>query len=57
MRSALYAAGMLVVFAAVTTPLSAGVSTVAPEIDGASMTTGLGLLAGGIMLIRARMRR
>ena len=56
MRQAVYAAGLtfVVVFAA--TPVFAGVSVV-PEIDGGSVATGLGLLAGGMLMLRARLGR
>lgn len=55
MRHVVYAVGMLVVMGSVATPLLA--STVAvPEIDGGSIATGVGLLAGGILLLRARWR-
>ena len=30
---------------------------VVPEIDGSSIATGLGLLAGGMLILRARKRR
>jgi hypothetical protein len=40
---------------AVQIPLAATVSIV-PEIDGGSMSVGLGLLAGGVLLLRARWR-
>ena len=28
-----------------------------PEIDGASMATGLGVVSGAVLIVRARMRR
>jgi hypothetical protein len=40
-----------------TVSLYASVPTAVPEIDGATLTTGLALLAAGTLLIRARMRR
>jgi len=55
MRHVLYTAGMLIVFGSIATPLLAVASV--PEIDGGSMSTGLGLLAGGILLVRARWGR
>ena len=56
MKQVVYAIGMLVVLGALATPLLAGAGTQVPEIDGASITTGLGLLAGGILMARARWR-
>jgi hypothetical protein len=50
-RQAVYLAGVMMVIVAA--PAFAGISTV-PEIDGGSLTTGLGLLAGGLLLLRAR---
>jgi len=57
MRQALYAAGMLIVLASVATTLNAGTGGSVPEVDGSSVAAGLGLLAGGVMLVRARLRR
>jgi len=54
MKQSLQAIGMLFVLAALATPLLAGAGTQVPEIDGASITTGLGLLAGGVLIVRAR---
>jgi len=34
----------------------AGAVTPAPEIDGSSLSTGLGLLAAGALIIRSRIR-
>jgi len=45
------------VIASLATSVSAGVVSAVPEIDGASITAGLGLLAGGVLLVRARLRR
>ena len=41
---------------AIETPLAAGVSTDVPEIDGASLSAGLGLLGAGVLWLRARRR-
>ena len=57
MRQALYGTGMAIVLVSLATPLLAGVAAAVPEIDGGSITTGLGLLAGGILMLRARMAR
>jgi hypothetical protein len=43
----------MVMTVAVATPAFAGFA-VAPEIDGSSLSAGLGLLAGGVLLLRAR---
>jgi len=45
---------LVVMFAA--TPVFAGGSVV-PEIDGGSLATGLGLLAGSVLMLRARLGR
>jgi len=57
MRVALYVSGLAMVIASLATSVSAGVVSAVPEIDGASITAGLGLLAGGVLLVRARLRR
>ena len=57
MRQALYGIGMAIVLVSLSTPLLAGQTAPVPEIDGASITSGLGLLAGGILMLRARMAR
>ncbi|CAN5724183.1 hypothetical protein BH18ACI5_BH18ACI5_15000 [soil metagenome] len=57
MRFALYGFGLAVVVASLATSVSAGGPVAVPEIDGASITAGLGLLAGGVLLVRARLRR
>jgi hypothetical protein len=52
----MYGAGFLVILLSLTITVSAGGSTVVPvpEIDGGSVTMGLGLLSGGLMILRAR---
>jgi hypothetical protein len=55
MRQTLYGTGMAIVLVSLATPVFAGFAV--PEIDGGSITTGLGLLAGGILMLRARMHR
>ena len=47
---------ILAMVAAMASPLHATVGVV-PEIDGASMATGLGLLSGAVLILRARLRR
>lgn len=57
MRQALYGAGLLIVLVSFATPLLAGLAAPVPEIDGGSITAGLGLLTGAVMILRSRMRR
>jgi MYXO-CTERM domain-containing protein len=46
-----------VAMVAIEAPLVAGVaSTTVPEIDGASLSAGLGLLGAGVLWLRARRR-
>ncbi len=56
MRRIAYGAGLLMVLASLSTGVIAGANPV-PEISGGALTTGLGLLGGGILMLRARMRR
>jgi hypothetical protein len=51
-----YGFGVLTMVIAVERHLLAGTPPVAPEIDGASISAGLGLLAGGILILRSRRR-
>ena len=57
-RLAVYAA-VLMLMVSVATPVFAGTVGPAPvpEIDGGSLSAGLGLLAGGVLLLRARFGR
>ena len=55
MRSALYYAGFMITLGSLATPVMA-TATGVPEIDGASITTGLALLAGGLLMLRGRLR-
>jgi len=50
----MYVAGLLMLLGSLATPVMAGEPTAAPEIDGSLMSTGLALLAGGILILRAR---
>ena len=55
MRNALYGAGFLVILLSLTAPVLAGAGTApVPEIDGGSLTMGLGLLSGSLLILRAR---
>ena len=49
--------GVLVVLVVTETAALAGTVTPAPEIDGTSISAGLGLLAAGVMIVRARWSR
>ena len=53
-RLTLYGAGLVVMLVSVATPGLAA-ATAAPEIDGSSVSMGLGLLAGGVLILRARL--
>ena len=55
MRQAVYLAGLAVIFSLAASPAFAG--SAVPEIDGGSVAGGLGLLAGGVLLARARFQR
>ncbi len=50
----MYGAGFLVIMLSLRGTVSAGQPGVAPEIDGGSLATGLGLLSGGLMILRSR---
>jgi hypothetical protein len=55
MRQAVVA-GVMVVLVFAAAPVFAGTAPV-PEIDGGSLSAGLGLLAGGVLMLRARFAR
>ena len=55
MRNATHGAGFLMILLALTATLGAAVTS-APEIDGGSLTTGLGLLSGSLLILRSRRR-
>jgi len=48
--------GLLVMVAAMAGTLHATTGVV-PEINGSSLATGLGLLSGAVLILRARLRR
>jgi hypothetical protein len=48
--------GFLLIAYSMERHLLAGGPIVAPEIDGTSITSGLALLAGGILMLRSRRR-
>jgi len=54
-RHAMYGAGFLLMMLALTATVSAGLVGEVPEIDGGSLATGLGLLSGGLMILRSRL--
>ena len=56
MRRIVYGAGLLTMLASLSTAVTAG-QTGVPEISGGSLSMGLGLLAGGILMLRARFGR
>jgi hypothetical protein len=55
-EKATYGLGLMTVVLSLGTPLCATVVTQAPEIDAISVSAGLGLLAAGVLIVRARMR-
>ena len=54
-RARLLASAMFAIAMALEAPLAATTPTV-PEIDGSTLSTGLGLLAAGVLIVRARRR-
>jgi|KBSMisStandDraft_5_1062788.scaffolds.fasta_scaffold1297636_1 hypothetical protein len=52
-RTCIYGLGLLTIVAATGVGLSAS-GNVVPEIDGGTLTTGLGLLTAGVLVLRAR---
>ena len=55
-QQAVYVASLMLVLVFAAAPVLAGVPSV-PEIDGGSLSTGLGILAGSLLMLRARFRR
>jgi hypothetical protein len=51
-----YGLGLLVIVNALGASLVAGAVPAAPEIDAGSLAAGLGILAGGLLILRARRR-
>jgi hypothetical protein len=49
-----YGFGVLTMVIAIQGQLLAGTVPIAPEIDGSLVSAGLGLLAGGILILRSR---
>lgn len=57
MRVSLYLLGVAVMAASLQVALGAIPPPSVPEVDAASAVSALGLLSGGIMVLRARLRR
>ena len=55
-RVCLYSCGLLMLAFSIEGNLLATVTPAVPEIDAGSISAGLGLLAGGILILRARRR-
>jgi hypothetical protein len=54
-RNLLYGTGFLVILLSLAATVSAGTPpAVVPEINGGSLTMGLGLVSGGLLILRAR---
>ena len=51
-----YGAGLFLTVLSMASPVLAGAQSVAPEIDGTTVSMGLGLLAGAVLLLRSRRR-
>lgn len=51
-----YGLGVITLLAAFQSQIFAGNLSPAPEIDGASISAGLGVLAAGILILRSRRR-
>jgi hypothetical protein len=56
-RRCSWGAGVFTLLVALPRHAAAGVFTPAPEIDGMSISAGLGVLAAGILILRARRSR
>jgi hypothetical protein len=56
-RGVLYGAGLLAMVLAVDVGLAASIPVPAPEIDGSSLTAGLGLLTAAVLIVRSRSRK
>ena len=55
-RAAWYGLGAIALVLAVQGQALAGEPQVVPEIDGTTLSAGLGFLAAGVMIVRSRMR-
>ena len=54
-RASLFGVAVLALARALETPLAA-TTAVVPEIDGGSLSVGMAVLAGGVLMLRARRR-
>jgi biopolymer transport protein ExbB/TolQ len=48
--------GLLIMLGSIGDRLLASTASIAPEIDGSIVATGIGLLAAGVLILRARRR-
>ena len=55
-RQALYGAGLMAIVLSIQAGVAASVP-IAPEIDGSSLTAGLGLLTAAVLIVRSRSRK
>jgi hypothetical protein len=55
-RAVWYGLGVIAMVLSLQGQSFAGVVTQVPEIDGSTLSAGLGLLAAGVMIVRSRMR-
>ena len=55
-RAGAYTLGLIMIVSWMGRDLLATIPSPAPEIDGSSVSAGLGLLAGGILILRSRRR-
>ena len=51
-----YGLGVITMVVAIQQRIFAGITPAAPEIDGASISAGLGVLAASILIVRSRRR-
>jgi hypothetical protein len=56
LRVCMFALGLALLVLSASEGMSAGAGVRAPEIDGGLITTGLGVLAAGVLIVRARMQ-
>ena len=52
----LYVGGLAIAVLAMATATHAGSPNAVPEIDGVTLSAGLGLLAAGVLIVRSRRR-
>lgn len=57
MRTILYGLGLAVIAVSVQAVVFAAATQPVPEIDGGTLVSGLGIAAGGLMVLRARYGR